>query len=327
MFTLFKQLAAADAFNQFIIGVIIVAAALVGLQTSSEIMAGYGYYIDLADDIILWIFVIEIIIKIGSEGYQPQRYFQQAWNVFDFTIVLFCFLSVGSQFVAVLRLARVLRILRLISRLPRLQLLVAALFKSIPSMGYIIIFLVLLFYIYAVMGTFLFSKNDPIHFGTLALSMLSLFRTVTLESWTELLYIQMYGCDQVGYDNVFKSQCTNPEAQPLIAAIYFVSFILIGSMIVINLFIGVVMNSIQETQAESELEILTRRKKIQGQLTADEELRLVREKLQLIQQELTILSNRLKANDTEKKVGIPPGYQYHLQQPTNTNKDGSKKQH
>jgi voltage-gated sodium channel len=151
----------------------------------------------------------------------------------------------------VLRLLRLLRVLRLVHALPRLQILVSALLKSIPSMAYVAIFLGLLFYVYGVAGVFLFGQNDPARFGTLGTAMLSLFTVVTLEGWAELMYFQLYGCEAMADGASAVASCKASAAQPVAAPIYFITFILFGTMIVLNLFIGIIMNSMQEAAVET----------------------------------------------------------------------------
>lgn len=129
--------------------------------------------------------------------------------------------------------------------------LVNTLLKSIPSIGYIGILLSVIFYIYATMGVFLFRYNDPVHFGNLQLSLLSLFRIVTLEDWTDIMYINMYGCDHAIWGYGAQAGCTNPTAFGFGAVLYFVSFVLMGTMIVLNLFIGVIMNSMDEAKRDA----------------------------------------------------------------------------
>lgn len=246
-----RKIADSSLFQNFIIFVIILAGVAVGLETYPTIAARYGTKLHIINDVILWIFVAEVIVKMGAEGRRPWRYFHDPWNVFDFIIVAACFLPVGAQYAMVLRLARLLRVLRLVRALPKLQILVGALLKSIPSIGYISLLLFLLFYLYAVTGTFLFSQNDPVHFKSLQTTMLSLFRAVTLEDWTDLMYIQMLGCDQYGYDAI-RGLCTAPKALPIVAPVFFVTFILGGTMIILNLFIGVIMNGMDEARKEAD---------------------------------------------------------------------------
>jgi voltage-gated sodium channel len=116
---------------------------------------------------------------------------------------------------------------------------------------YVSVLLFLLFYLYAVAAVFMFGENDPIHFGNLQISLLSLFRAVTLEDWTDLMYIQMYGCANYGYGGS-EAMCTASTASPVVGALFFVSFVLIGTMIVLNLFIGVIMNGMDEAAEEFE---------------------------------------------------------------------------
>src|SRR5262249_51224434 len=151
--------------------------------------------IDLIQNAILWIFVVEQVLKIASYGNHPWNYFRQGWNLFDLGIILICFLPVHAEFATVFRLARLLRTLRMVTILPRLQILVGALLKSVPSLGYVGILLGLHFYVYAVAGTFLFRQNDPIRFGDLHHSTLSLFQVLTLEAWNEVMSTEYYGSD------------------------------------------------------------------------------------------------------------------------------------
>ncbi|MEM7084630.1 MAG: ion transporter [Bacteroidota bacterium] len=250
MVQLCKKIAEAKWFQNFITFAIIIAGILVGIATYSEFSEKYHTILEIANKIILWVFVAEVIIKMVAEGKKPWRYFNDGWNVFDFIIVAAAFLPFGGSSVAVLRLLRLLRVLKLVKALPKLQLLVSALLKSIPSMGYVSILLLLLFYIYAVAAVFFFGDNDPIHFDNLQLSMLSLFRVVTLEDWTDVMYINMYGCENYGYDGNM-NLCTNSSASPIGAAIFFVSFVLLGTMIILNLFIGVIMNGMDEARDEA----------------------------------------------------------------------------
>ncbi|MCP4916461.1 MAG: ion transporter [Proteobacteria bacterium] len=246
-----KALAENAYFQNFVTVAILAAGVVVGLETYPSIAEAYHTPLWWANNIILGIFIVEVIVKMVAEGKTFWRYFYDPWNVFDFIIVALCLMPFGGGFVAVLRLLRVLRVLKLVTALPKLQILVGALLKSIPSMVYVSMLLGLLFYLYAVTATFFFSANDPIHFETLQLSMLSLFRTVTLEDWTDLMYINMYGCENYGYDGN-EELCTASEGHPVMAAAFFVSFVLSGTMIILNLFIGVIMNGMEEAQAEAE---------------------------------------------------------------------------
>ncbi len=268
MLSIIKSIASADAFNNFITAVIVLAGVLIGIETYPSATERWGGIMHVLDQIILWIFVAEVAIKMTAEAPKPWRYFRDPWNCFDFVIVAACFVPGAGSYAVILRLARLLRVLKLVRALPRLQLLVSALLKSIPSMFYVTLLLGLLFYVYAVAATFLFGPNDPLHFSSLHLSMLSLFRVVTLEDWTDVMYIAMYGCDQYGYSDAM-IQCTQPEAQPIVGAVFFASFVLIGTMVILNLFIGVILKSMEDTALEQELFLEAERLAASGEDTPD----------------------------------------------------------
>lgn len=175
---------------------------------------------------------------------------------------MLCLLPVGAENAAAARLIRLLRVLRLFTAVPRLKIILAAMAHALPSIGYVGILLALLLYVYGVVGNTLFAANDPIHFGTLHTSMLSLIRVVTLEDWTDLMYIQIYGSDVYGYSNAAQqlspeqSLAWTPRARPLAGVVYFVSFVLVGTIIVLNLFVGIVLTSLTEAQAEQAVDLL-----------------------------------------------------------------------
>jgi voltage-gated sodium channel len=251
----FSKISENRLFKRFIIFTILLAAVVVGIQTYKEFAQKYSSPLSILDGFILLVFIIEAGIKILAEGKKPQNYFKNPWNVFDFLIVVACLLEpifdLGGEFLPVLRLARILRVLRLVTAIPKLQLLVTCLLKSLPSMFYVSILLFLLFYVYGTLAVFFYGENDPIHFRNLQSSILTLFRVVTLEDWTDVMYINMYGSDNYGYSaQDFSKWTPTPSASPLGAAIFFVSFVLIGTMIVLNLVIGVIMNSMDESNRE-----------------------------------------------------------------------------
>lgn len=261
-----KSIVNSTFFQRLILVTILLAGVVVGVQTFKAFAREHAFVLTMLDSFILGIFVIEAVIKILAEGNRPKNYFKNPWNVFDFSIVVACLLGpvihLGADFLPVLRLARILRVLRLVSAIPKLQLLVSCLLRSLPSMFYVSILLFLLFYIYGTMAVFLFAENDPIHFRNLQTSILSLFRVVTLEDWTDVMYINMYGSENYGYSSSDLAKWTPiSSATPLGGALFFVSFVLIGTMIVLNLVIGVIMNSMDESNAEMKIkQELIRRK-------------------------------------------------------------------
>lgn len=292
MANIFKRITESGAFQTFIVLVILSAGVIVGLETYPELMATHGGLLHLLDHIVLYIFVAEIIFKILAKGSKPWEYFYDGWNVFDFIIVGVCFLPIGGAYIAVLRLARILRVFRLVSAMPKLQLLVGALLKSIPSMSYVGILLFLLFYIYAVIGTFMFGQNDPIHFGSLQATMMTLFKTITLEGWIDFMNIQYYGSNLYGYE-AFPDTLRTPSAHPIAAPIYFISFILLGTMIMLNLFIGVIINGMEETNKEEEIKELARIREQVKNISVEEEINLISVDLNKINENLKLLKNRM----------------------------------
>ncbi len=227
-----QRLTGFKAFRGIIISVILFAGVLAGLETSATLVARHGDLLHALNVAILAIFVAEIALKIVAHGRRTVDYFRDGWNVFDCLIVTLCLLPVAGPFAAVLRLARVLRLLRLVSALPKLQLLVGALLKSLSAMGYVSLLLALLFYIYAVVGVHLFGGADPADFGTLPTALFTLFRIVTLDNWGD----------------VFNRAIEHVSAVKV--AFYFVTFIVFGTMIILNLFIGIIMNSMAEMHDE-----------------------------------------------------------------------------
>lgn len=298
-----KSIVNSKFFQRLILVTILLAGVVVGVQTFKAFAGEHAIVLNTLDSFILGIFVIEAVIKILAEGNRPQNYFKNPWNVFDFIIVGACLLGpvihLGGDFLPVLRLARILRVLRLVSAIPKLQLLVSCLLRSLPSMFYVSILLFLLFYIYGTMAVFLFAENDPIHFRNLQTSILSLFRVVTLEDWTDVMYINMYGSENYGYSsNDLAKWSPISSASPLGGALFFVSFVLIGTMIVLNLVIGVIMNSMDESNAEMKIkQELIRRK------TSPEPLRDGIYDLQLKMEKIAGEMELIKKLLEEKKSG------------------------
>lgn len=290
----FGRLVHTKAFQNAVLGLILLAAVLVGVETYPAIVERYHTLLHTLDKIIIWLFALEAALKMAQHKGKWYRYFLDPWNVFDFTIVVVCFLPVNAQYAAVLRLARILRALRLVSVVPQLQLIVGSLIRSLPSMLYVSILLGLMFYVYAVMGVFLWRDNDPVHFRDLPTSMLSLFRVVTLEDWTDVMYIQMWGSDQYAFSPEDRAKFAgqfDSAAHPVIGAIYFVSFVLMGTMVMLNLFIGVIINSMEEAQDDQAAEMREKHLTETGRLTLSDELTLLEKELEKTQRHLRSLKD------------------------------------
>ncbi|MGM0559010.1 MAG: ion transporter [Myxococcota bacterium] len=213
----------------------------------------------------------------------------------SFIIVAVCFIPGMGAYAVILRLVRLLRVLKLLSAVPRLQMLVGALLKSVPSMFYVTILLGLLFCVYACAAVLIFGANDPVHFQALHLAFLSLYRIVTLEDWTDIMYINMYGCDEYGYGGM-EEMCTQPQAMPAVGAAFFVSFVLLGTMVVLNLFIGVIMQGLEGAALEAEELAEDERLEKQGikkEHTIEHELFELNQALETLQGKIAVISDRV----------------------------------
>ncbi|WP_430437122.1 ion transporter [Oceanibaculum nanhaiense] len=216
------------AFQNFIIGVIIVNAVTLGLETSATAMNLAGPVLIVLDRIALSIFIIEIVLKLIV---YRLRFFRDAWNIFDFLVVGVTLMPAGEG-VSVLRSLRILRVLRLISVVPSLRKVVHALLRAIPGMGSVVALLSLVFYVAAVMATKLFGASFPDWFGTIGASFYTLFQVMTLESWSMGIVRPVM------------------EAYPY-AWLFFIIFILLTTFAVLNLFIAIIVDAMaQEHHAE-----------------------------------------------------------------------------
>jgi len=232
-----QRLLAHKGFDATIIVLILFNALILGLETSANITAAYGQWLERGHDIILALFIVEALVKIAAVTPRWRLYFGDGWNLFDFSIIVLSLVPATGQLAMIARLARLLRVLRLISTIPELRLIVTTLVRSIPSMGHVLMLMSIIFYIYAVAGYHLFHEHDPEHWRSLGISLLTLFRVVTLEDWTDVMYTAM-------------------EWHPL-AWIYFVSFVIGGTFVIINLFIAVVLNNLEESKLERLKELET----------------------------------------------------------------------
>lgn len=259
-----RRIVEARAFEPAMIGLILVNAVLIGLETSREIAARYGAWLHLGNELILFVFIVEAILKLVAVAPRFGLYFGNGWNLFDFGIIVASLLPATGEFALVARLVRVLRVLRLVSAVPQLRLIVATLVRSIPSMGHVLVLLSILFYVYAVTGFHLYGEHDAEHWGSLGAALLTLFQLVTLDDWFNLY-----------------SRAREVHAW---SWLFFVSFILVGTFVMLNLFIAVVINNLDAARA-TELENLR-------QPTTREEL--LRE-LDRTREALTALRERIAA--------------------------------
>jgi voltage-gated sodium channel len=213
-------------FQNFILAVIVFNAVILGLETSPSLMAEIGPALVFLDTLALSIFVVEITLKLIAFR---MAFFRSGWNVFDFLIVAIS-LAPATEGFAVLRALRVLRVLRAIHFVPSLRRVVEGLVKALPGMGSVFMLMSLIFYIGSVMATKLFQATFPDWFGSVGASAYSLFQIMTLESWSMGIVRPVM------------------EVHPWAWA-FFVPFILVTTFAVVNLVVGLVVNSMQEAHA------------------------------------------------------------------------------
>ena len=225
-----RRAVAAGWFRHGVTATIAVNAVVIGLDTSAALTALAGDAFELASRVFLAVFVVEALIKMAAVWPRLRDYFADGWNVFDFTVIVVSLLPSTGELATLARLARLFRVLRLVSALPELRLIVATLIRSVPGMFNVLALMSIIFYVYGVAGYHLFHGIDPTHWRTLGISLLSLFRIVTLEDWTDIMYAAL--------------------EHHWWAWTYFVSFVVVGTFVVINLFIAVVINSLDEARQD-----------------------------------------------------------------------------
>ena len=217
-----RELVESRGFNLGITLVIIVNAVTLGLETWPLAMERAGPLLLAVDKLALWIFTVELSLKLYVHRL---RFFRDGWNVFDFVIVAIAWMPATGP-MSVLRALRVLRVIRLVSVVPQMRTVVGALFKALPGMGSIVAVLTLVFYVASVMATKLFGATFPEWFGSIGASMYSLFQIMTLESWS------------MGIVRPVMEEIPHAWA-------FFVPFIIVTSFTVLNLFIALIVNSMQ----------------------------------------------------------------------------------
>ncbi|MDP4945757.1 MAG: ion transporter [Alishewanella sp.] len=244
-----------------LLALILINAAILGLETSSAVMAAFGQPLMLLDKFILAVFVIEIALRIYAHRL---AFFKDAWSLFDFTVVAIALVPASGPF-AVLRALRVLRVLRVLTFVPSMKKIVGALVQSLNGMLSIAMVLGLVYYVSAVMATKLFGEAFPEWFGSLGATLYTLFQVMTLESWS--MGISRPVMEQFPY-----------------AWAFFVPFILIATFTMLNLFIAVIVNAVQSMHDEEHKDEIDAKQQLQHDLVAQ---------MQQLQAELAALRAQL----------------------------------
>ena len=212
-------------FNNLIIAIIVLNSVVIGLQTSDALVASFGGFLDIADSCFLAIFVVELAMRLNAYG---ASFVRRPGSVFDFLVVGIA-LTPGAEAFTVVRALRILRALRLISQVRTMRVVVEALLRSLPGLGSTAILLLLIFYVGGVMATVMFKSDFPQFFGDLGGSIYSLFQIMTLESWSMGIVRPVM------------------DAYPYAWA-FFVPFVILTSILVLNLVVAIVVDSMQSAK-------------------------------------------------------------------------------
>lgn len=274
-------------FDWFMVVVILVASIEVGMQTYNTFSNSNSLIV--IDYLILSIFSLEFILKVVSEGLEPLNYFrgpEWGWNTMDFIILILCmpffdyFMSgKASSFRIMTRLFRLSRMIKIFRKVSALQVIVDGLIASLRSIGYIAILMFMIFYLFGVIGVFLFKSNDPFNFRSVHIAMLSLFVSSTFDSWGDVFRISAYGCDNYSAGIYLKHsevdnatwaslpqfyKCLEPKAQPIITSVFWFAFVVISSFIILSLFISIITMNMEESLSSMKavIEEDTRREKL-----------------------------------------------------------------
>lgn len=224
----FLQLRSNRFFEFFVIFIIIFSALIVGAKTY-EISARAMTLIRILDHLITFIFLAELLIRFLGEE-QKRRFFRQGWNIFDTLIVVVSLVPIDNSEMAIVgRLIRVFRVLRMISIIPELRLLLNSFLKALPQLAYVLLLMFVIYYIYAAIGATLFESINPQLWGDISISLLTLFRVMTFEDWTDVMYETM-------------------TVYPL-SWIYYLSFIFFTAFAFLNMVIGIVVNVLEQESA------------------------------------------------------------------------------
>jgi len=250
-------------FEIFVVSVIIFSALVVGLKTYN-ISPGFLNIVEVLDWVITFIFLFEIIIRFIADP-DKLRFFKKGWNIFDTLIVVVSLIPADSTDMAFLgRLIRIFRVLRMVSIIPELRILVNSLMKALPQLAYVMLLMFIIFYIYAAIGSTFFHNINLKLWSDISISMLTLFRVMTFEDWTDVMYEVM-------------------EIYPL-SWIYFLSFIFFTAFAFLNMVIGIVVNVLEDERAKE--------KKLKEEKEQTVTLETLSQQLSQVQKQLSELKNK-----------------------------------
>ncbi|WP_350644687.1 ion transporter [Pseudoalteromonas sp. G24-MNA-CIBAN-0072] len=220
-----NQLKQNKLFEFLVITVIIISALEIGAKTF-ELSNTAISVTKILDVFITVFFLFELLVRFIADD-DKKNFFKKGWNIFDSLVVAISLIPVDDSEMALLaRLVRVFRVLRMVSVVPELRVLINSLIKALPQLGYVVLLMFIIFYIYAAIGSFIFNEINPKLWGDIAISMLTLFRIMTFEDWTDIQYETM-------------------EVYPM-SWIFYLTFIFFTAFAFLNMVIGIVVNVMEE---------------------------------------------------------------------------------
>jgi voltage-gated sodium channel len=211
------------------LALIFVNAITLGLETYDSVDEAIGPELHLLNDVILGAFVVELLLRIGAHGARPWEFLRSGWNVFDFVVIAAGFVPGVRENATVLRLVRLLRVVRAVRLLPDLRVLTVAVARSVPGVASLAVVTLLLVYVYGMVGWVIFSEHEPESFGNVGQAMVTMFVLLTLENLPTYIESGQQLSDWT--------------------LVFYISYVLVASFLVFNLFIGIVVNSMEEARA------------------------------------------------------------------------------
>jgi voltage-gated sodium channel len=225
----FEAVRSNKTFELFVVGIIIFSAVMIGAKTY-EVSDNVTRIVVWLDWFITLFFMVEILIRFLGEK-RKGEFFKRGWNIFDTLIVTISLVPIEDSELAIVgRLIRIFRVLRMVSIIPELRMLLNSLIKALPRLGYVALLMFIIFYIYAAIGATFFKDINPVLWGDISISLLTLFRVMTFEDWTDVMYETM---TVYGYSWIF-----------------YITFIFFTAFAFLNMIIGIVVNVLEEEQKE-----------------------------------------------------------------------------
>ncbi len=218
----------ASSFGLAVFGTILFNAALMGVETYSGLAREYRQVLEVAEDVCLLVFTLEMLLRMGAHADRPKAFFRDPWNLFDLAVVGSAFVPLVRENATLLRLLRLARVLRSARFLPHLRILLVAVGRSLPGTASFLFVGALVLYVYAMVGWVCFAESDPQHYGSVGRAALTLFLLTTLDGLTDAVRAGL----QISR----------------LSILYYASYALLASFVLVNVLIGVVLNSLDEAR-------------------------------------------------------------------------------